>query len=109
MKLPLTITGEALSHMKKILSIERPVILIGVKGGGCNGMKYFIEAISAPDKSDDTFIKDDVQVAVCGTSLMYMLGTHVTMKHDVLGSRIEFENPNAISRCGCGETFNVKN
>tara|TARA_A100001015_G_C14726581_1_gene608119 strand:- start:269 stop:592 length:324 start_codon:yes stop_codon:yes gene_type:complete len=107
MKLPLTITFEALSHMKKILSVDKPIILIGVKGGGCNGMKYFIKAIDKPEKSDDTFIQDDVQLAVCGKSLIYMLGTHIFMSHDVLGSRIEFENPNATSKCGCGETFNI--
>ena len=45
MKLPLTITFEALSHMKKILSVDKPIILIGVKGGGCNGMKYFIKGM----------------------------------------------------------------
>lgn len=26
---------------------------------------------------------------------------------DARGSRMEFDNPNAASSCGCGETFNV--
>ncbi len=106
-RLPLSISAEALSHMKKILSHDKPVLLIGVKGGGCNGMKYFIEAIERSSESDDSFVQEDVDVAVCGKSLIHLLGTRVTMKHDVMGSRIEFENPNASSKCGCGETFNT--
>ena len=107
MRAPLTITKEAFAHMRKILSVDKPVLLIGVKGGGCNGMQYLIEAIDAPSKSDDSFMQEGVKVAICGKSIMYLLGTEISMKHDVLGSRVEFANPNASSRCGCGETFNV--
>ena len=70
-------------------------------------MKYFIEAIKSPDKTDETFVQEDVNIAICGKSLMYLIGAHITMKRDVMGSRIEFENPNATSKCGCGETFNT--
>ena len=107
MKAPLVISHEALSHIKRILSSSKPIALIGVKGGGCNGMRYFIEAIDAPSKHDDVFTQDDVRIAVCGKSLLHLIGAHLSMKHDVMGSRIEFDNPNASSKCGCGETFNI--
>ena len=106
-RFPLTITTEAVSHLGKILSAEKPILLIGVKGGGCNGMQYFAKAVSSHGKVDEVFVQNDVTLAVCGTSLLYLLGTHIRMKHDVMGSRVEFENPNAVSKCGCGETFNV--
>ena len=50
---------------------------------------------------------DDVNIVVCGKSLMHLLGTHVYWKHDEMGARIEFTNPNAKSTCGCGETFSL--
>jgi len=48
-----------------------------------------------------------VPLTVCGRSLVHLIGTTVTWKADALGSRVDFDNPNATSRCGCGETFNV--
>ena len=93
--------------MQRILSPERPILLIGIKGGGCNGLKYIVESIERAGSMDETFAQDEVNIAVCGKSLMYLLGTHIAMKHDVMGSRIEFQNPNANSNCGCGETFGV--
>lgn len=107
-KIPVTITNEALKHIRKVITPDKRYALIGVKGGGCNGMKYYIEATDEPDKLDITFEQQDTSIAICGKSLMYLIGTNITWKEDVMGSRIEFENPNAASKCGCGETFNVK-
>jgi Fe-S cluster assembly iron-binding protein IscA len=28
-------------------------------------------------------------------------------KEDFMGSRFEFDNPNAAAKCGCGTTFSV--
>ena len=108
-KNPVTLSMDALTHMKQIVTSQRPVILIGVNGGGCNGLKYYIKAVGHPDVSDDAFVYEGVNIAMCGKSLIHLLGTHITMKNDEMGSRIEFENPNASSSCGCGETFNVNN
>tara|TARA_B100000401_G_scaffold437657_1_gene383790 strand:- start:1988 stop:2242 length:255 start_codon:yes stop_codon:yes gene_type:complete len=84
------------------------MILIGIKGGGCNGYKYYIEPTSdEPEKLDEVILVDDLKIIVCGKSLMHLLGTHVYWKHDVMGSRIEIENPNAKSTCGCGDTFSI--
>ncbi len=36
-----------------------------------------------------------------------MLGTEIKWKDDLMGSGLEFSNPNASSTCGFGETFSV--
>ena len=114
---------------------QKKYILIGVKGGGCNGLKYFIEPTDEkPLKIDehmtlpvedaekgsgdvgvDGVVDEDgvvdaagvVDVIVCGKSLFYLIGTKIEWKTDYMGSRFEFINPNANSSCGCGETFSV--
>ena len=81
-------------------------LLVGVKGGGCNGLKYYIEASDTkPEKKDEILIIDDLKIIICGKSLMHLLGCHVYWKQNEMGSRIEFDNPNARTTCGCGETF----
>lgn len=84
-------------------------ILIGVKGGGCNGLKYYIEPLnSKPDKTDEIIkLEENKELVVCGKSLLYLIGTNIKWKDDLLGSGIEFENPNAKSSCGCGDTFSL--
>ena len=105
---PLTITRHALRHLKNMVSDTHPYVLIGAKGGGCNGLKYFIEATADPTDTDVTFEYDGLNVAVCGRSLLHLIGSNIVWKVDAMGARIEFENPNASSTCGCGETFSVK-
>ena len=104
-KAPLRVTAMALQHMRGLLTIDKPYVFIGVKGGGCNGLKYVVEACGDAHVSDERMTVEDVDFVVCGKSLMHLLGATITWRTDSMGSRLEFENPNAASRCGCGETF----
>ena len=83
-------------------------LLFSVKGGGCNGLKYSIVPLYDKMQKNDEIIKfEQFNIVICGKSLMYVLGTELKWKEDVIGSGIEFVNPNSTSNCGCGETFNV--
>ena len=83
-------------------------ILIGVRGGGCNGLKYYIEPTDVKaQKKDEQLDIEGVNVIVCGRSLFYIIGTEVTWKKDLMGERFDFINPNSSGSCGCGETFSV--
>jgi len=44
---------------------------------------------------------------VCGKSMFLVIGTEIDWKEDYMGSRFEFNNPNAKGMCGCGSTFSV--
>ena len=106
-RFPVKISKDALSHMRKMVNSDAPYLLIGTKGGGCNGLKYYIESIAHPEKLDVIFKQEDINVAICGKSLLHLFNTRITWKVDALGARLEFENPNASSTCGCGETFSL--
>ena len=105
----LTFCKRASQQLKFISKVSgNKSILIGVKGGGCNGLKYFIEPTSAkPQKIDEQLDIDGTDVIVCGKSLLHILGTEITWKKDYMGERFDFNNPNASGSCGCGETFSV--
>ena len=82
-------------------------IRIGVEGGGCNGFRYAVRATSeAPDRHDE-ILSGPPRAYVGSESLLYLIGTEMRWTEDALGARIEFENPNAASSCGCGETFSI--
>ena len=105
----LTFCKQAKGELKYLSKrLNNSPLMIGVKGGGCNGLKYFIEPKKDPPSKND--IKIDLEgtsIIVCGKSLFHILGTEVTWKTDTMGSRFDFKNPNATGSCGCGETFSA--
>ncbi len=113
MKNIINICNKTLLHFKTILQkTNNSKILIGVKGGGCNGLKYFVKPINNEyviDKFDEKIKIENIDIVICGQSLMYLLGTEIKWKDDFMGSGLEFINPNADSTCGCGETFSPMN
>ena len=83
-------------------------VLISIANGGCNGLSYRVEPmLGTPDKGDVVMEKDGTNIVVCGQSLLYLINTRVSWLDDHMGSRFDFDNPNAKSRCGCGTTFSV--
>ena len=108
MKKIMTFCATTIKHFKTLIKNDHNALLIGIKGGGCNGYKYYIEPTSdEPSKRDEVIIIDDLKIIICGKSLLHLLGTNVYWKNDVMGARIEFDNPNAKTKCGCGETFSL--
>ena len=109
MKQILYICNKSIKHFKKLLlKNNSKYINIGVKGGGCNGFKYYIEPSNEePNKIDEIIIQDNIQINVCGKSLFYLIGSEINWKDDNMGNGIVFNNPNASSKCGCGETFSI--
>lgn len=103
------ICSRTIKHFQKILDkTNKEAILIGIKGGGCNGVKYYIEPTNdMPKKLDETFVKDGVKVIVCGESVFHLLGSEIKWREDYMGNGIEFINPNATGQCGCGESWSL--
>ena len=103
------ICSRTIKHFQKILDkTNKEAILIGIKGGGCNGVKYYIEPTNdTPNKLDETFVKDGVKIIVCGESVFHLLGSEIKWREDYMGNGIEFINPNANGQCGCGESWSL--
>jgi len=110
MKQLLTISTFALKKIKNIIKINNAnALLISIKGGGCNGFNYDLTPLNENIKQDklDEIIKiNDVNIHLCGKSMMYLMGTHIDYKIDIMGERFDFSNDNIASKCGCGTSFN---
>lgn len=82
-------------------------ILLQIKSGGCNGFSYDFKPINTINKSDEIIKFDNFNLHVCSKSILYLLGTSIDWKKDIMGEYFTFENPNANSKCGCGTSFNI--
>jgi iron-sulfur cluster assembly protein len=80
---------------------------LGVKTTGCSGMAYVLEFVDEVNEEDSVFELHGVKVIVDAKSLVYLDGTELDYVKEGLNEGFEFNNPNAKSECGCGESFNV--
>lgn len=82
-------------------------IRLSVKTTGCSGLGYNIEFVDNTNTDDTVFEERGVKLVVDAKSLIYINGTEVDYVKEGLNEGFEFNNPNAKSECGCGESFTV--
>ncbi len=80
---------------------------IGVMGGGCSGFRYSLDLTETKQDDDEAWEQHGVEVICDPKSLLYLEGTQVDFKDEVMGRGFVFTNPNATSSCGCGSSFSV--
>ena len=88
---------------------KAPILRVGVKGGGCSGMSYFID-FDAPENVRDTdsvLELGELKVVVDPKSLKFIDGMRLDFETNLLNGGFRFHNPNAKRSCSCGESFTV--
>lgn len=103
-----TATPAAVAELKRLLESEADAegIRLGVKGGGCSGLSYVLE-FSKPREGDNIVEQDGVRFYLDRKSTIYLKGIVLEYKEGLSGKGFVFQNPNASSTCGCGESFSV--
>jgi iron-sulfur cluster assembly protein len=80
---------------------------VGVKGGGCSGFSYLLDLTEQRRDNDETFDEHGINVVCDPKSYLYLNGTTIDFKDEVMGRGFVFNNPNATSSCGCGSSFSA--
>ncbi|MGF1821592.1 iron-sulfur cluster assembly protein IscA [Vibrio alginolyticus] len=105
----ITMTESAASRVRSFLDNRGKGIglRLGVKTTGCSGMAYVLEFVDELNEEDEVFELSGVKIIIDQKSLVYLDGTELDYVKEGLNEGFEFNNPNAKSECGCGESFNV--
>ena len=106
----LNVTDAALNRVKFLMKKTGNDIIglrIGIKTAGCSGLKYNIEYAKEVKQFEEKVFFDDVLILIDPAATMFLIGSKMDYKENKFSSGFEFENPNEISRCGCGESFTV--
>jgi iron-sulfur cluster assembly protein len=86
---------------------EKVRLRVGVKGGGCSGFSYVLDLTETQKETDEVFEQHGVKIICDPKSLLYLNGTTVDFKDEIMGRGFVFTNPNATTSCGCGSSFAV--
>lgn len=79
---------------------------VGVKGGGCSGFSYSLDLSETKTENDETWEQHGITVVCDSKSHLYLDGTTVDFKDEIMGRGFTFDNPNATN-CGCGSSFSM--
>ena len=106
------LTETAADEIKSIIEKEELPqgevrLRVGVKGGGCSGFSYLLDLTQQHDESDEQFEEHGVKVVCDARSYLYLNGTTIDFRDEVMGRGFVFNNPNATSTCGCGSSFSA--
>jgi iron-sulfur cluster assembly protein len=111
--MPILLSETAASEIKKIikeqdLPADQTRLRVGVKGGGCSGFSYVLDLTEdAKGESDEEMECNGVKILCDMKSYLYLNGTEIDFKDEVMGRGFVFKNPNATSSCGCGSSFSA--
>jgi iron-sulfur cluster assembly protein len=89
------------------LDSEKVCLRVGVKGGGCSGFSYVLDLTETRKETDEITEQHGVRVICDPKSLLYLAGTTVDFKDEIMARGFVFQNPNATSSCGCGSSFSA--
>lgn len=115
----LTLTETAAREVKTIIAQQKeqakanndepkPLYLrVGVKGGGCSGFTYTLDLTETRAEEDELWDHHGIEVLCDPRSMLYLNGTTVDFKDELMGRGFVFDNPNASSKCGCGSSFSA--
>jgi iron-sulfur cluster assembly protein len=89
------------------LDAEKTFLRVGVKGGGCSGFSYTLDLTENKGENDEEWSVHGVKVICDPKSFIYLDGTAVDFKDEIMGRGFVFSNPNATHTCGCGSSFSA--
>ena len=109
LKSVITLTESAANRIKCLLEQNKDPTIIGLrlstKTRGCNGTSYVIDYAKEKQKLDEHVHEMGVDIYIDSKALFSIIGTEMDFVEDRIRSEFVFNNPNAKSQCGCGESF----
>jgi iron-sulfur cluster assembly protein len=105
-----SLTGEALAHLQGLLEQEANPNLglrVFVSGGGCSGLQYGMAFDDVVRPGDEVVEQSGVKILIDDFSAPYIRGSEIDYVDSLMGAGFTVHNPNAVSSCSCGHSFDA--
>ena len=106
----INVSPSAASKISELLTEEGKAgsgLRVFVQGGGCSGFQYGLMIDEGGGMGDQIFESNGVKLFVDPISVRYLGGAEVDFVDTVTGGGFTIKNPQAVSTCGCGQSFSV--
>jgi len=109
----INLSEAAAREIKKIITeqnlpADNTRLRVGVRGGGCSGFSYLLDLVEDPaGENDEELESQGVKILIDNKSALYLEGTEIDFRDEVMQKGFVFKNPNATSTCGCGSSFSA--
>jgi len=107
----IVLTESAAAKIKGLMAEEpegeASVLRVAVQGGGCSGFEYALGFDRGSQEGDLELTSHGVPVVVDPFSAPYLRGAEIDFLETIQESGFKINNPNVVSSCGCGHSFQV--
>ncbi len=107
----ISLTPVAAAKIKALMAEEADgdslVLRVAIQGGGCSGFQYGLGFDAGAAEGDVELLLEEIPVVVDPFSAPYLRGTTIDFLNTIEESGFKIDNPNAVSSCGCGHSFQV--
>jgi iron-sulfur cluster assembly protein len=107
----ITLTERAAKEIRRIFDEHKMsdggALRIGIKGGGCSGFSYTLGVSDKPAEDDVVYQTNGVRLVTDPKSNLYLDGTEIDFRDELLNRGFVFNNPNAKNSCSCGSSFSA--
>jgi len=107
-----TLSPLAVQRVKEFISKDKNPevrrangLRIFVAQGGCSGYQYGMVLEDHARNDDVSWSVDGINVYVDNQSASFLKGASIDFVETVQGAGFKIDNPNAVSSCGCGNSF----
>jgi iron-sulfur cluster assembly protein len=78
---------------------------LNVLTGGCHGLRYDIQLTEQPSPDEQVIRQQGVAIAVSSRTALKVAGLQIDFADDLMGGAFQFQNPQAVKICDCGNSF----
>src|SRR6478672_2025981 len=106
----ITLSARAVAQVKEVIKaqgFEGYYFTVRVVPSGCSGFGYDLNLLKETKESDLVWEQEGIKIATDALSGKYLNGTHVDYVVAEHSAGFKFQNPQAKSSCGCGNSFST--
>lgn len=104
----ISVTTTATEQLKQLIEKQgdpSTALRVFVSPGGCSGFQYGMALDNALQEGDQVFEREGIKLVVDEYSIEYLDGAEIDYVDGLMGAGFTVYNPNAVSTCGCGHSF----
>ena len=106
-----TLTPLAIERVKEFMAKDQEKangLRIFVMPGGCSGYQYGMVLEKNAKNDDLSWTENGINVYIDNQSAKLLEGAKIDFVETVQGTGFKIDNPNAVSSCGCGNSFETE-